>query len=664
MCKVGKKRKIVIIGGGIAGISFSLLMNKGDFDLVVCEREIDVPTRGNAFLMHAEGFSILNILAKESGGLKLPGRTIDTFSLKRPDDSEIKYMKMEPWQCIKRKDIVDFLYSLVPEGLVKCNRQFSHFLYENEQAVAAVFKNGEVEYGDLFVGADGARSEVRQQLFGPTLFSPVEVREVVGIAVNPGLIRERPATFQKYLSGEKGLSFGFIPTSEQELVWFMQFDVRLFPLQDETAESLRTMCHELLNGFPPVVKRVLDSSDFSNAYLWHARDFDTLPSFHKKNVVIIGDAAHLALPFTSAGTTNALVDAHALSKLLSAKYNNETALKYFYRDRSTAVKEHLDLGREIKEKFLRAPEVDVDEIKIPLIAHQTSKKKTAPKHKKVHLLYFTDPVCSTCWTIQPQLRKLRVEYADYLELEYCMGGPLPSWINFNRGVIKTKIDAFNYWKSLADSYDMPVNPEVWEKDPIASSYPPAIAFKAAQMQDMDKAVIFLRRLSELLFLKGINIAKKDVLLEEAYQAGLDIARMNRDLKEKAEKLFEEDLKLSIELSVEAFPTFIFTDRNDKTIRLKGYQNYETLENVMHTLIPDVRKKNMDHKLNKVFQKFHSLTTKEFAFLVNLDLDSANKKLELMERKGLIDRQNIFGKETMWKLIPEYMRTQQFSSGAV
>jgi len=663
MSAMNRKKKIVVIGGGIAGISFGLLMNKGDYNLVVCERETDVPTRGNAFLMHTEGFSILNILAKDSGGLVLPGKTIDTFILKRPDDSEIKFMKMEPWQCIKRKDIVDFLYSLVPEGMVKCNRQFSHFLYENEQAVAAVFKNGEVEYGDLFVGADGARSEVRQQLFGPTSFSPVEVREVVGIAVNPSLIKEKPATFQKYLSGEKGLSFGFIPTSEQELVWFMQFDVRLFQMDDESTQTLNSLCHQLLDGFPPVVKRVLNSSDFSNAYLWHARDFDILPSFHKNNIVLIGDAAHLALPFTSAGTTNALVDAHSLSKLLSTKDNIETALKYFYRDRSTAVKEHLDLGREIKEKFLRAPEVDVDEIKIPLIAHQTSKKKTAPKHKKVHLLYFTDPVCSTCWTIQPQLRKLRVEYADYLELEYCMGGLLPSWINYNKGIIKTKLDAFNYWKSLADSYDMPINPEVWEKDPLASSYPPAIAFKAAQMQDMDKAVIFLRRLSELLFLKGINITHRDVLLEEAYQAGLDIARMKRDLKEKAEKLFEEDLKLSMELSVEAFPTFIFTDRNDKTIRLKGYQNYEDLEKVMNVFIPGVRKKNMDHKLNKVFQKFHSLTTKEFAFLVNMDLEATQKKLELMKNKGLIEAQHIFGKETMWKLIPEYMRAQKFSGEA-
>lgn len=649
------KQRIVIVGGGIAGISLALMVDKKEFDVVVCERDADVPIRGNAFLMHAEGFSILNTLSKESVKHKLPGKTIDTFVLKRPDEAVINYSKMEPWQCIKRKDVIDFLYSLVPEGMVKCDRYFSHFLYKDGRATAAVFRNGEVEYGDVFVGADGARSEVRQDVFGPTQFSPVEVREVVGIARNPDMIKHLKTTFNKYLSGEKGLSFGFIPTSDTELVWFMQYDVRLYELKNEEPHSLKAMCKHLLASFPEVVNRILDSSDFSQAYLWHARDFDLLPVFHKENVVLIGDAAHLALPFTSAGTTNALVDAQILSRLLGSRSDLDKAFRFFYRERSSAVKEHLDLGREIKEKFLNASKVNVDDLKIPLIAHQSVNQKASPKHKKLHLLYFTDPICSTCWTIQPQIRKLKIEYSDYLELEYCMGGLLPSWKNYDSGSIKTQSDAYQYWKSLADSYDMPINADVWKDDPLPSSYPPAIAFKAAQIQDVDKAVIYLRRLSELLFLNGSNITHKDILLEEAYQAGLDIARMKRDLNEKAKELFEQDLALAADCGVTSFPTFIFTDRNNKTITLKGYQTYEALENAVRELLPGAQKKKMGQKLNKVFQKFISVTTKEFAFLVNLDLITAFRKLEQLEAKGIIERQQIIGKETMWRLIPEYLR---------
>jgi 2-polyprenyl-6-methoxyphenol hydroxylase-like FAD-dependent oxidoreductase/predicted DsbA family dithiol-disulfide isomerase len=644
-----KDKKFVIIGGGIAGISMAVLLHRKGCEVVVCEREDSIPIRGNAFLMHSEGFSILRELAPAGASIQLPGKTIDTFILCRPDGTEIKYLKMEPWQCIKRKDIINFLYELLPRQLIRTNRQLTELVMEGDQVKSVVFKNGETETGDVFIGADGARSQMRQLLFGATGFSPVEVREIVGIARNSELIAENPTTFNKYLSGEKGLSFGYIPTSDEELVWFMQYDVRLYALEDEQPESVSKMCFELLADFPEVVSRVLRSSDFKDAYVWHATDFDLLPSFHRGNAVLIGDAAHLALPFTSAGTTNALIDARDLKKLILEKPDIPSAFNSFYRKRSPAVKEHLLLGRDIKHKFLNAGAEHLDEIKIPLITHQSTSKKTAPRYKKVHLLYFTDPVCSTCWTIQPQLRKLKMEYEDFLEIEYCMGGLLPSWATYNKGKIKSSEDAYNYWVSLSGAYDMPVNPDVWQSDPLASSYPPAIAFKAAQMQDTDKAVIFLRRLSELLFLEGVNITDRDLILDEAYEAGLDVARLKRDLVEKAEKLFEEDLKLVSELSIEVLPTFIFTDRFDKSVVLKGFQNYEAFEEVMKTFIPGLEKTEVRPGKGGVFDKFISLTTKEYAFLTDLEIDTAELALESMYQHGILEKQSVYGKEVMWRM---------------
>ena len=52
-----------------------------------------------------------------------------------------------------------------------------------------------------------------------------------------------------------------------------------------------------------------------------------------------------------------------------------------------------------------------------------------------------------------------------------------------------------------EKYDMPIYADVWLEDPLSSSYPPSIAFKAAQMQDTDKAIIFLRRINEMLHLR-------------------------------------------------------------------------------------------------------------------------------------------------------------------
>jgi 2-polyprenyl-6-methoxyphenol hydroxylase-like FAD-dependent oxidoreductase len=322
--------KIVVIGGGIAGMSMGILLHYQRMHVVVCERDEEIPARGNAFLMHAEGLSVLEILRKGNKLTELPGRLIDTFNLKRPDDTEVKYLKLEPWQCIKRSDIIAFLYRLFPKENIKKGYVFSHFRYDNNRAVAAVFANGEEELGDIFIGADGAYSAVRQHLFGKTNFTPVVVKEIVGVLKHPALVQSLGSTFNKYLSKDKGLSFGFIPTSLEELVWFVQFDVNLLPMTCTSEDMMRAFCLELLKDFPEIVHEIIRYNDFTTSYIWNATDFDLLPSFHRENVVLIGDAAHLAVPFTSAGTTNALIDAKVLATWLSHTDDHQTALDLFH----------------------------------------------------------------------------------------------------------------------------------------------------------------------------------------------------------------------------------------------------------------------------------------------------------------------------------------------
>lgn len=45
--------------------------------------------------------------------------------------------------------------------------------------------------------------------------------------------------------------------------------------------------------------------------------------------------------------------------------------------------------------------------------------------KPITLLYFTDPICSSCWGTEPQLRRLKLEYGDAIDIQYHMGGLLP-----------------------------------------------------------------------------------------------------------------------------------------------------------------------------------------------------------------------------------------------
>ncbi len=627
--------KIVILGGGIAGLAFSIIMKRKGHEVVINERCDSTPTMGNAFMLHGDGMEILSkILDNES--LKVPGDLINTFILKRPDDREVKYVKMEPWQCMKRVDLVMSLMNVLGEENMRFRRVFSHFIYENGKATAAVFENGDIEYGDMFVGSDGSNSRVRQLLFGETNFTKIEVKEILGIAHHPELCKKYKGVFTKFQSAHNGISLGFMPFSDTEIIWFNQFDVALVDQPLDHAVEFESFTKKTLASFPPVVNELLSATDFNNSYLWNTKDFDTLPSFHSENIILIGDAAHLAVPFTSAGVTNALYDAALLDVCLDQADNNlDIAFNKFYNKRSSAVTEHLELGRKLKHDFLNPIAIDEDYIELPLIKMSLVEKAPPLEKKDIEIIYFTDPICSTCWTIQPQLRKLRSTYGNTIDFKYVMAGLLPSWNNYNRGGIKSPSDVADHWEMESSKSGMPIDGSVWTNDALASSYSPSVAFKAAQMQDIDKAILLLRRMNELIFLEGNNIARFDVLKKAAYDVGLDAARLLRDLNKNALLLFNQDLQLTKEMRINLLPTFIFKVNNEIKDYLIGAQSYETFEQMIFKLNPSIVKRDLKLSPIEVFNKYPSLTKKEFKFLTNTNEEEADIILKDLLIKGAI-----------------------------
>lgn len=256
-------------------------------------------------------------------------------------------------------------------------------------------------------------------------------------------------------------------------------------------------------------------------------------------------------------------------------------------------------------------------------------------NKPVKIIYFTDPICSSCWGIEPQLRKLKLEYGDYIHIEYRMGGLLPDW-SYNSGGISKPSDVAHHWDEVSKYYQMPIDGDVWLEDPLASSYPPSIAFKAAQLQDETKAIQFLRRIREMVFLEKKNITKWEHLRNAANDCGLDTAKLESDFKTKAKELFSEDLLLARRLGVRGFPTLIFEDQQNHKKVINGFKPYYVFEQSILNLDPQVVKYNYNKSWEGLFGKFRTLTTKEFSELANKSLDESEKLLQLLvDEKKLI-----------------------------
>lgn len=256
--------------------------------------------------------------------------------------------------------------------------------------------------------------------------------------------------------------------------------------------------------------------------------------------------------------------------------------------------------------------------------------------KPIKLIYFTDPICSSCWGIEPQLRKLKLEYGAVIEIEYRMGGLLPDW-SYNSGGISKPSDVAHHWDEVSLYYDMPIDGDIWLEDPLDSSYPPSIAFKAAQLQDKEKAILFMRTMREMLFLKKKNIAKWEHIATAAKQAGLDANQLKTDFNGKAKALFGEDLKRSKEYGVRGFPTIFFVnDKGDKET-VYGSKPYSFYETAVLKLHPVATKVDYARNWEALFSKFNSLTAKEFAELSGIQRSESENTLNELVAKGKLKK---------------------------
>jgi predicted DsbA family dithiol-disulfide isomerase len=258
------------------------------------------------------------------------------------------------------------------------------------------------------------------------------------------------------------------------------------------------------------------------------------------------------------------------------------------------------------------------------------------QNKQLKVIYYTDPICSSCWGIEPQLRKLKLEYGKEIEVEYRMGGLLPDW-SYNSGGISKPSDVAHHWDEVSVYYDMPIDGDLWLEDPLNSSYPPSIAFKAAQIQDKDKAILFLREIREMVFLEKKNIAKWEYLETAAKKVGLNVAQLKADIEGKAKLAFEEDLKLARELGVRGFPTLLFSDNTGNVERVYGSKPYAIYEAAILKIQPTVIKGEYRKDWETLFSKYSTLTAKEFSELSGNPRKDSEVLLIELSTKGLLDK---------------------------
>ena len=269
--------------------------------------------------------------------------------------------------------------------------------------------------------------------------------------------------------------------------------------------------------------------------------------------------------------------------------------------------------------------------------------------KKIKLIYFTDPICSSCWAIEPQLKKLKLEFGEHIVFDYHMGGLLPSWDIYNSGGISKPSDVASHWDEVSSYYQMPIVGDVWLQDPLSSSYPPSIAFKAAQLQDEKKAAIFLRILREKVFVEKKNITKESEIKEAADQSGLIAVKILEDMKVVALENFQKDLQLAAKMGVRGFPTIYILGENGQMELIYGSHPYNTYVQAIQKSFPEIRRNEVTLNDFEVLGNYDSYTQKECAEILGISFEKAKFILDEWLKKNPISERIDTRNGSLWRL---------------
>ncbi|KAH7056092.1 hypothetical protein BKA57DRAFT_195740 [Linnemannia elongata] len=165
------KPTVVIVGAGLGGIMLGALLEKCSVPCVILERASAVKPLGAAISVGCglvPAFQQLGIFDKL---VSLANPSLYSLVLKEPKELilTLDYTAVEGFgghqpYILSRHLLYDLLLNLIPSQKIHFNKRVQTFTEKNNR----VFVNttdGSVYEGDILVGADGAYSTVRQQLY-------------------------------------------------------------------------------------------------------------------------------------------------------------------------------------------------------------------------------------------------------------------------------------------------------------------------------------------------------------------------------------------------------------------------------------------------------------------------------------------------------------------
>jgi salicylate hydroxylase len=368
MADMARRRRIIIIGGGIGGLTAARALSLRDHEVEVFERAAAPGEVGAGLQVGPSAVKVLYAL-----GLKDPLHAIacmpdcfatfiwlDASLMHRESYQETFKIYGAPYLTAHRADLHKVLLDSAADARMHVGKRCIGASSTPEGAVAH-FADGSAAEADVVVGADGIHSAVREALWGkdnPRYTHYLGWRGVLPMQDALAVIGEEAAILHRkdvvLWRSPTGTMLFYPLRAGQLLNFFAGRYTDEWAEESWTVPSSRAELLAAFKGWPAERIRVCDL--IVDIYKWAFFDRDPLARWSRGNVSLLGDAAHPMMPTLAQGAAITIEDAYVLARYLSDRtLSPADALREYEAER---------IGRASRVQILAREQFD-DNRKVP-----------------------------------------------------------------------------------------------------------------------------------------------------------------------------------------------------------------------------------------------------------------------------------------------------------
>ncbi len=308
--------RILIAGGGIAGLTTAIALQQKQLDFLVLEAVPEIKAVGAGITLAGNAMRALRKI-NISDDVKKQGHMISSMIIQDEKGKVISVMDAEKLSrdhgldnvAIHRAALHEALVKHIPAEKIKTNKKVTGFREGADGLIISLDDETQLE-GSALIVADGINSLLRQKLIPASLPRYSGYTCWRGVAENKWGI-EKDAVEVWGPSGR----FGYVPIGNNKLYWFA---CKNAPCRSETMR--RYTVDDLENNFKTYVSPVASiiGSTRPEDLIWSdIADLEPLSQFAFNRVLLVGDAGHATTPNLGQGACLGIEDALLVAEEIS-----------------------------------------------------------------------------------------------------------------------------------------------------------------------------------------------------------------------------------------------------------------------------------------------------------------------------------------------------------